>query len=920
MEARCLWVLFSQGMDVRRLPELPRSSRISVVVLSRNYANSSWCLQELSEIMECRNKSLVQMVLPVFYNVDPSDVRKQTGCFGEAFTKHEEDRDKETVARWRAALTEVGNIVRIVTFALIVFIIFSTEAKIVKEIALRICNELNNTYLDVAKHPVGLRSRMIDVNDDLNDPSDDVRFIVIWGMGVLGSHLLERSVEHWKSVHHQLGRNPHRDIQQKLEISYHALGSEDEKKLFLDIACFFVGGDKNLVVKVLEVGDLCVGLGLDVLCRRSLVKITSNNKLEMHDMIRDMGRAIVRRESPHNPGKRSRLFYQNDILATVRNHSGTEQVEGLVSNDYLELAEKVDAKAFERMRQLRLLKLNDLHVDGDYGLISKELKWLSWHGFPLDFLPEELCMRNLVVLDMQYSKLRSTWKTNSKKMPCLKVLNLSYSHFLTMTPDFSGLLKLEELIMEDCTELKEIDRSIGCLEELLLVNLKDCKKLKSIPDSICKVRSLQILNIQGCSSLMRLPDDFGNLESLTELLADGALTMQYPLSFTNLKNLAKLSLCGYNRWRSSSFFALEVPKENNWLIASLCGLRSLTELQLINCNISDDANLECIGSLKNLTRFNLWGSHLRCLPGSISSLSNLDFLEICHCPKLESLPDLSQKTFLSVFDCQSLRRISLPNSQVRTIMALVGCPGLTEISHSGVLNPIFLLSFNGCNEQLSVKLNELILKFWPGGVLSVSGSNIPEWFEYQSTGDSISFQLPACHSCKLNEIYVAYVIRNVLDEEGTFGYSRLFNLTRGKCIHSSVGLIHPGTKNSNIFSMAPEEIMEVYEGIKVRLDVEPHPHLITTAIGIHLEVEECPSCSGIYIDDVEAGSSDGDSHDEYPQETENEPTTEITAGEQWLLRYCPLKQVRVSMGAARRPGSEETWTKRATSQKESAGT
>ncbi|PKI54776.1 hypothetical protein CRG98_024828 [Punica granatum] len=716
-----------RGEDISsQLIDTIRSSRISVMVLSRNYANSSWCLEELSEIMECRNKSIGQMVLPVFYDVDPSDVRKQTSCYGEAFAKHEAVKDKETVARWRAALTEVASL-------------FGWD----------LTNYASGEeFFELAKAVVSYCEGLP------------------LALEVLGSYLLELSVEDWKSALHQLGRNPHSDIQMKLEISYHALGSEDDKKLFLDIACFFVGWDKNLVVKVLEACDLCVGLGLDVLSRRSLVKITKKNKLEMHDMIRDMGREIVRRESPQNPGKRSRLFSLNDILATLRNHSGTEQVEGLVSNYYLELAEKLDAKAFERMRLLRLLELNNLHVDGDFGLISKELRWLCWHGFPLDFLPDELYMENLVVLDMQYSKLRSTWKTNSKEMPRLRVLNLSYSHFLTKTPDFSGLSKLEELIMEDCKELKEIDRSIGCLKGLLLMNLKDCEKLKSIPDSICKVRTLQILDIRGCSNLMRLPDDFGNLESLTELLADGAPIMQSPLSFANLKNLSKLSLWGYSRQRSSSISALvwswisrrEAPKENNCLIASVCGLRSLTELRLINCNILDDANLDGIGSLQNLIQFEISGSHIRCLPGSISSLSNLQIFTVNYCPKLESLPDLPQKIIaVRAIGCQSLERISLPNSPVETA-------------------------------------------YFP--------------FHLRKSWKS--------------------------------------------------------------------------EGIEVVLDVEPHPHLITRAIGIHLEVEKCPSCSGIYIDDVEAGPSHGNSHDKYPHETETKPTTEITAVEQWLLRYCPV--------------------------------
>ncbi|OWM62960.1 hypothetical protein CDL15_Pgr020254 [Punica granatum] len=180
-----------RGEDISsQLIDTIRSSRILVVVLSKNYANSSWCLQELSEIMECRNKSLGQMVLPVFYDVDPSDVRKQTGCFGEAFAKYEEDKDKETVARWRAALTEVGSLSGwdLTNSA------SGTEAKIVKKIARRICNELNNAYLDVAKDPIGLRPRMIRVNEHVNDPSDDVRFIVIWGMGGIGKTTLAKAV------------------------------------------------------------------------------------------------------------------------------------------------------------------------------------------------------------------------------------------------------------------------------------------------------------------------------------------------------------------------------------------------------------------------------------------------------------------------------------------------------------------------------------------------------------------------------------------------------------------------------------------------------------------------------------------------------------------------------------------------------
>lgn len=93
-------------------PELKQAiweSRISIVVLSMNYAGSSWCLNELVEIMECREVS-GQTLMPIFYEVDPSDVRKQKGEFGKAFEKICAGRTVEETQRWRQALTNVGSI------------------------------------------------------------------------------------------------------------------------------------------------------------------------------------------------------------------------------------------------------------------------------------------------------------------------------------------------------------------------------------------------------------------------------------------------------------------------------------------------------------------------------------------------------------------------------------------------------------------------------------------------------------------------------------------------------------------------------------------------------------------------------------------------------------------------------------------
>ncbi|XP_014520385.1 TMV resistance protein N [Vigna radiata var. radiata] len=83
-------------------------SKLSLIVFSKNYADSR-CLDELVKIVEC-GKRKRHIVLPVFYDIDPSDVRNQRGTFAEAFAKHEKHfEEKKKVREWRNALVEAAN-------------------------------------------------------------------------------------------------------------------------------------------------------------------------------------------------------------------------------------------------------------------------------------------------------------------------------------------------------------------------------------------------------------------------------------------------------------------------------------------------------------------------------------------------------------------------------------------------------------------------------------------------------------------------------------------------------------------------------------------------------------------------------------------------------------------------------------------
>ena len=100
----------SRGEDIAiDLYKSIEKSRCAVVILSQNYANSRWCLEELAKIMECRIE-MGLLVLPVFYDVDPSDVRHQRGNFGYALAEHERKGFGPQTQRWRAALREVGSL------------------------------------------------------------------------------------------------------------------------------------------------------------------------------------------------------------------------------------------------------------------------------------------------------------------------------------------------------------------------------------------------------------------------------------------------------------------------------------------------------------------------------------------------------------------------------------------------------------------------------------------------------------------------------------------------------------------------------------------------------------------------------------------------------------------------------------------
>ena len=90
------------------------------------------------------------------------------------------------------------------------------------------------------------------------------------------------------------------------------------REIFLDIACFFRGSDRTFVRKLLESCGFFAVHRIENLIDKSLITITKDNSLEMHDLLHEMGRQIAYKTSPKELGKRSRLWEQKDISHILR--------------------------------------------------------------------------------------------------------------------------------------------------------------------------------------------------------------------------------------------------------------------------------------------------------------------------------------------------------------------------------------------------------------------------------------------------------------------------------------------------------------------------------------------------------------------------------------------------------------------------
>ncbi|KAF5451955.1 hypothetical protein F2P56_027005 [Juglans regia] len=491
---------------------------------------------------------------------------------------------------------------------------------------------------------------------------------------VVGSNLYGEDRNYWKSELKKYKRIPEENIQGKLKISYDGLDGFI-KKLFLDIACFFKGDEKEYVTKILESCRFYPYVGFKRLNDKCLITIDEDDRLGMHDLLQDMGREIVRQESPEEPGKRSRLWFHEDVREVLEKNKGTEQIEGISIKlpwefDMIRLGPEVFAK-MERLRIL-IVRSRDEIFCGRLNYLSNELRVLDWPECSLEFFPSSFHGEKLIDFNIRGGMIRDLGTRLQSKN--LTSIDLSDCGDLKNISDLSSCSNLEKLILYNCKSLVEVHDSVEFfLDRLVELDFGHCSNLKNLPRSF-KSRSLELLKLEGCISLEYFPEIECEMEHLKCVKIENTVIQELPSSITYLTGLMKLYM-----YACKSLVRLPIE---------IFQLEHLTNVEVINCpnfvnldkevghngqsmpcthenEISSSMELFPLAppeSNFSLRTLNLSGSGIVSLPPCIEGFVGLSELNLTLCKQLKEIlhlpPNIEE---IDASGCSSLKNF-LPES------------------------------------------------------------------------------------------------------------------------------------------------------------------------------------------------------------------------------------------------------------------
>ncbi|XP_056158553.1 TMV resistance protein N-like isoform X2 [Syzygium oleosum] len=386
---------------------------------------------------------------------------------------------------------------------------------------------------------------------------------------LLGSFLRDRGEREWKSTLKKLSRIPDKTINDVLKISYDGL-EENEKEIFLHIACFFKGRTREYTKKVLDNCDLETAVGFDILIKRSLISIEFGI-LKMHDLIQAMGVDKVHRECRDDPRRRSRLWLYDDVVDVLSHEMGDCAVKAIV----LELPEPIEMciypNAFTKMRRLRLLILRNVHNSFQGPIcLPNELGWFEWPGCAHQIPEFSFGPKKIVGLNMSGGNITRVVK---QFKDCTTLIGFPKYEDPANLSMKTGFPSLQYLNLQGCNLFEvEFLENLSSFPVLRRLNLSR-NNITNLPTSINKRDHLSLLNVGDCYQLQEIPElppylNYFWADNCKSLQKTGDLISSREIALKGLSMIQKYTIDCY------SFICLPGGEMPEWFVPVEEGLVS----------------------------------------------------------------------------------------------------------------------------------------------------------------------------------------------------------------------------------------------------------------------------------------------------------------------------------------------------------
>ncbi|KAG2253026.1 hypothetical protein Bca52824_083162 [Brassica carinata] len=468
-------------------------------------------------------------------------------------------------------------------------------------------------------------------------------------------HLSENTtIERWEDELRLLETSPHKNVEEILRNSYDGLDNND-KIAFLHVACLLNGYPFNHVTSLLDAGSPRI----NHLSKKSLISISTDGCINMHFLVVQTGKEIVRQECEYRPFRQRFLWDADDIYNVLDNKIGTNETDGVMlhmckMHDKLTMSDT----AFDGMRSIKFLKFfhhlcdtkSNLELKSSEFYFPPNLRLLHWDACPLETLQSRF--RDLVEVNLRYSNLKSLWDDTSI-LRSLERLDVTGSKNLIQLPNLSTAVNFEELRVEGCKRLQKIPESLKGLLKLTKLNASHCDSLMSIlisfPNKEASLGCLKDLSIDGQIDL-NLWGLYGFAEHISfrskQQILDESVMMEESTSHqltSDPKGFHSLNI------KKSRYTESNAP----FTCHSFSGFTGLTELKLVNLNIKEiPYNIDC---LLNLEKLDLSGNDFVSLPYTMGKLPKLKYVSLYNCRRIISLPELAQVKTLMLSKCVNLR-------------------------------------------------------------------------------------------------------------------------------------------------------------------------------------------------------------------------------------------------------------------------